>query len=534
MAQTVDKVILTNSSALKAKYGAKGLGAIQEAVKSLIQADKARGIQAQLIFLDDQAAMARLSAQPVTIAGNPKQNKDAIDAVYRKLAPDYLMLLGSIDIIPHQDLKNPLYTDPNGNDPDPFAYGDLPYACEAPYSREAHDFVGPTRVVGRLPDITGGTDPDYLIALLKRASRYKPIDHEAFMNYFAVTAQIWEASTRLSVTNAFGNSTSLEDVPPRGYKWKPSQLSRLSHFFNCHGADQSSQFFGQPASGAQKFPPSIDAAYIQGKIREGTIVAAECCYGGQLYAITQLVSQVGLCNTYLANGCYGYFASTTIAYGPATGNGQADYMCQFFMKGVAAGASIGRAALQARQQFVKTASPPDPSDIKTLAQFNLYGDPSITPIPVPQAYKSLLSVTAAGKAAGMRTFAAARSERKDRRRQLYNSGIHIAETEFVPRRRGPTPRAVSRSLRAQARELGWEDGNLLSFRLLPIAKTKGRLPKSLTASAELPAAYHVLFKARPKDAHNEVKGRAIVPSIVALIGKEINGKVVSVTEIHSR
>jgi hypothetical protein len=278
----------------------------------------------------------------------------------------------------------------------------------------------------------------------------------------------------------------------------------------------------------------MDAGYIQGKIHEGTIAAAECCYGGQLYAVTRLVPQIGILNTYLASGCYGFLASTTIAYGPAEGNGQADYICQFFMKGVASGASIGRAALQARQQFVKIASPPDPSDIKTLAQFNLYGDPSLTPVSLTQAFKSAMSLASKGKAVGQGAFEAERSERKDRRRQLFSTGIHIAQSEFVPRRREQTPSGISRSLRALAHELGWEGGNLLSFGLQPNSQTKIRLPKTLGAHTELPTAYHVLFQSQPKDAHNEVKGGAKVLSIVALIGKEVNGKVVSVSEIHSR
>jgi len=534
MAQSIDKVILTNTSALKVKYGAAGLRGIQTAVTALIQADKGRGLETRFISLDDSVTMKKLSAPAVTAKDNPKQNKNAIDAVYKALTPDYLMLLGSTDVIPHQDLKNPLYAGPNGDDTDEFAFGDLPYACEAPYSQQPHDFVGPTRVVGRLPDVTGGSDPAYLIDLIKIAAGYKTIDHQAFMNYFGVTAQIWEDSTKLSVTNTFGSASDLQDVPPRNFKWKSSQLSRLAHFFNCHGADRSPQFFGQPASGAHKYPPSMDAAYIGGKISEGTIVAAECCYGGQLYAATNLVPQIGLCNTYLANKCYGFFASTTIAYGPSTGNGQADYICQFFLKGVATGASIGRAALQARQQFAKIASPPDPSDIKTMAQFNLYGDPSITPIATPQAYTLPIAIAKKGKAAAKSRFEANRAERKDRRRQLYKSGVHIAETEVIPRRtKARAPQGVTKSMRAIARKLGWNDGEMLSFNLLHPLASKTILPKSLTAQPELPTAYHVLFR-KPSRAPRKTEKGAKIPRIAALIGKEVNGKVVSVSEIHSR
>ena len=80
----------------------------------------------------------------------------------------------------------------------------------------------------------------------------------------------------------------------------------------------------------------------------------ECCYGGELYDPLLLSSrQAGICNTYLAGKAYGYFGSGPIAYGPAEGNGSADLLCQYFLRRVLAGSSLGRAALEARQEFAQ-------------------------------------------------------------------------------------------------------------------------------------------------------------------------------------
>jgi hypothetical protein len=46
------------------------------------------------------------------------------------------------------------------------ALNKYPYACEAPYGQKAEAFRGQTRVVGRLPDVTGASDPEYLAGLL--------------------------------------------------------------------------------------------------------------------------------------------------------------------------------------------------------------------------------------------------------------------------------------------------------------------------------------------------------------------------------
>src|ERR1051325_5741296 len=123
MPNKTDKVIVTNFAALVAKYGEAGLQKIKSAVEDVIKADKKRGLSTTLIALDDPQVMHGFNAAAVTSAANPKQNKSAIDGVYKALAPDYILILGSIDVVPHQDLKNPLYTpgDPDA-DPDKIAY----------------------------------------------------------------------------------------------------------------------------------------------------------------------------------------------------------------------------------------------------------------------------------------------------------------------------------------------------------------------------------------------------------------------------
>src|SRR5437879_773386 len=125
MASGTDKVIVLNSSALSEKYERAGVGAITTAVEALIAADKARGITTKLVRLDNATAMKRVGGMPVEKATDPKQNKVAIDDVFTVLQPDYLLILGAIDAVPHQDLKNPAHD--SGNDDDEFAYGGLPY-----------------------------------------------------------------------------------------------------------------------------------------------------------------------------------------------------------------------------------------------------------------------------------------------------------------------------------------------------------------------------------------------------------------------
>ncbi len=527
MSATCDKVIVTNVSALKSKYGA-GYAKISAAINSLIAADKARGLTTLLVALDDAAQMKKLKAPAVTKSADPKQNKSAIDGIYLALTPDYIAILGAVDVVPHQDLLNPVH-DPSGEDDDPFAYGDLPYACEAPYSQKIKDFIGPTRVVGRIPDVTGGTDAGYLAGLLATAAGYSAVGPSDLASHFAVSAEIWTKSTALSAQNTFGASATVENVPPNNFRWSAPQLGARLQFFNCHGAPRSPQFYGQPASGASSYPPALDAAFVDGKIKEGTILAAECCYGGELYATSATQKQIGLCNVYLANKAYGFFASTTIAYGPDHGNGEADYICQFFLQNVIKGASLGRSALQARQDFVRKVSPLDPSELKTLAQFNLYGDPSITALQVPKAKAHVAG----------RVVESERSERKDRRRVLFREGIDLAQKEPFPERTaGKGRKTVLDALRKSIEQDGEEPGVALSFTIRH--RPDSKLPRQMKTK-DLPSAFHVIFsKKRPRRSKTvieyapDVIGSPDIVDIVAFIGKEVDGKLVAVKKIRSR
>jgi len=176
-----DKIILTNQSQLKKKYG--NTAALDKALKGMIAADKQRGIATTVVHLDDAAQMKKYGGKAVMSAGSASQNKAAIDAVYNKADPDYLMILGATDVIPYVPLKNTM-----PGDGDPYAYGDLPYACNAKYSTDPSQLTGPTRVLGRLPDLVGGNDTSYVTGLIKAAAGYKSRPANDYSAYFGITA----------------------------------------------------------------------------------------------------------------------------------------------------------------------------------------------------------------------------------------------------------------------------------------------------------------------------------------------------------
>ncbi len=501
----IDKIIVSNREALTRKYGAAGVAKIKRAVEALIAADAKLGIKSQFVYLDDAVAMKRFKGRAVTDPIGPKQNKEAVDAIFRIANPEYLMILGAPDVVPHQDLSNPLFDPPN--EPDRYALGDLPYACDAPYSRDIAKFKGPVRVVGRLPDLAGAPEPSHIISLLSMASKYRSQNVAAYATYFGMSTDSWRKSTELSLSNAFGNSDRLTLAPPNGPTHPAARLAPLSHFINCHGASNTPEFYGEKGT-AQ--PISLTSNGIKKKIKIGTVAAVECCYGAELYDSITLSSPLPICQRYLIQGAYGFFGSTTIAYGPAVGNGAADLITQYFLLAVLEGSSLGRAALTARQRFVKQTGELDPADLKTLGQFYLLGDPSITPVKI----ESATSIPR-----GTDVHAAKRQQRLERRAKLRIEGEMLQATKPTASRKAGKARKsapVERALANIARVAGIGTKTFTAFK---VQVPKGARPRGSKAVSTA-SRYHVAVY-QPKRPLEHTEALRIVA-----VAKEVEGRIV--------
>ncbi|HTJ76331.1 MAG TPA: hypothetical protein VL337_13315 [Acidimicrobiales bacterium] len=506
----VDKVVVTNAAALEAKYGDRAKEVIA-GVDALVAADAGRGIRTTLVALDDAGAMGGLNAAPVTDPADPEQVKAAIDGVFRALDPDYLMILGAVDVVPHQPMRNPM-----PSDGDEVVPGDLPYACVHPYSDDPADFIGPTRVVGRLPDLTAADDPAYLVALLEAAAGWTSRPAADYRDYLGISAKVWEGSTTLSLQNLFGNADDLRLSPTDGPDWPDELLGRRSHFVNCHGAGADPHYYGQEGG---SYPIAHDASLIDGRLREGTVAAAECCYGAELYDPALAGGVAPICNTYLASGAYAFLGSSTIAYGPADGNGSADLLCQFFLRDVLAGASVGRAALQARQAFVRDVTVVDPADLKTLAQFSLMADPSVVPVEAPAAQPKGVPGAAL---------------RSARRANLLANGLALPQSTSVARRSRVSlddqPDLLRRILDL-AGEPGLEASSAASFEVDEAPVTKSFRASLAAGDAPSPSVLHVVV--HRAEAAGDGTGSTVLQN-VAVIAREQGGQIVAVRKLYAR
>jgi hypothetical protein len=354
-----------------------------------------------------------------------------VDALCKKRTPAYIVLFGAGDVFPFQELTNPCYS-PDSDD-DQLVPSDLPYACDAAYNKKISAFTGPTRVVGRIPDIQGNADLAYLRQVFDAILSHKRVKPEKLNDYFAVTAEVWKKSTQQSINNLFGNSEKLKISPTQNTPHAPADLKPLVHFYNCHGSPADAKFYGQKGN---NYPTAQHAPDLEGRISAGTVVAAECCYGAELYdPNNEAAHKLSIANTYLKNKAIAYTGSSTIAYGPSTGNGLADLITQYFIKNVINGSSTGRALLEARQKFLTNSGPHlDPYELKTLGQFYLLGDPSI------QVVQETTSASAADTV-------------ENRRLNLFNKGINLKATMAPSERVEAAQRKAQKSISGDMKKI---------------------------------------------------------------------------------
>ena len=181
------KFVVTSKNNLQFKYPNK-FTAIETLLGRMAAADKKRGIETRTVFIDDAASAKKAGIKKVS-AITPKDCKKAVDNLFKKHMPAYIALLGAQDVFPFQELDNPT------GDPDLTIPSDLPYACDAPFGTRVESFVGPTRVVGRIPDIPGRGDFDYLKRVIENSINHKPAKPDDYRKYFSVSAWVWKKST---------------------------------------------------------------------------------------------------------------------------------------------------------------------------------------------------------------------------------------------------------------------------------------------------------------------------------------------------
>lgn len=393
------KLCVTVKHRLKCKYNPTALKQINKALKGWIKADDDRGIRTIHIAVDDHAAMKKRGVKPVSGEVTAPKIKRAIDDLWKRLAPEYLVLFGAHDVVPMFEVSNPDY-DPDG-DKDKTLLTDSPYASSFPFlSGKRRSYMVPDRVTGRIPDMVSEpgkchkVDPVWLLAYLKTATSWTSNPADLYTETYAICAEQWQTAGEQCMQYITRPTRELLISPPKSDSSSPARkrLSARLHMIKCHGSPGQATFYGypqQPDSALSKeredllFTPAITSATLRPRLKTATVVATACCYSAQIFSNPYTWP---LASTYLRKGAFGFLGSTKQTSNNVFKMDWADRIVTDYLKMVLGGASIGRAFLDAKQLYLSRlifGRHPyglDHGDEKTLIEYVLLGDPSIHPV----------------------------------------------------------------------------------------------------------------------------------------------------------
>ncbi len=336
-------IILTNTES------ASGTDSFMQALKTYIDYKSARGVEYCLLDIKSQLVcyLPALDVEEVT---------SMLRNIYSVAVPDYLMIVGDTSVIPNANWDN-VCDDGDATVPSDLAY--ITLDTDSPWNGAVYDFENITQV-GRIPARAN----DGFATAVSYFTNTMAFEGYSAAKAFAYSALVWEKTSRAEFAHL---SPYLITSP----QYTTNNLSRIGSeynlaCFNLHGSDEDHAWYGQEG---WSYPEAFKKELLP--VSKGYALLTEACYGARpLYSDSIVV-------TAIRNNCIAFVGSSKIAYGYADGSlCCADIIAKNFTAGIAKGETAGKSFLDALSAL--SSGYMCEEDIKTLAEFALYGDPSVT------------------------------------------------------------------------------------------------------------------------------------------------------------
>lgn len=299
---------------------------------------------------------------------NGKGDVESVVASLRKIVdtarPKYLFILGNEDVIDVARWEN------QARDGDAIVESDLCYSTldvNTPWNGQKYNFDEIMRV-GRLPSFDGEALASYS-RYFKNAQQY--IGTMSGARPYGLSALVWEDESNDEYKEV---SDEKVDVSPE--VTKDDVGNRIEEdanilFFNLHGSNDTRFWYGQEGcSYPEAFAPNV----LDGRGLP-FFLGVEACYGARY--LGGLDPNNSILMMAMRNKCLAFLGSSKIAFGTSKPKGScADIVIGDYIKYLAKGYSAGDAYVEGLGRLAANRDGMDDSDIKTLAEFALYGDPS--------------------------------------------------------------------------------------------------------------------------------------------------------------
>lgn len=339
---------------------------IKRLISNYIQDSKSRGVNYCLLDIQNNAVQRADGSEVHSVV-------ELLKKIINVVRPKYLFILGNEEIVNVISWENKV---PRA---DIDVLSDLPYVTldtNSPFRGQRYDFINALHV-GRLPCYSDETFEEFE-TYFKNATQFSGKAKRVVP--FGLSTATWDrVSNGIFSKVASGEVEVSPDIELDNVEDVIQPESNLL-YFNLHGSNEDGNWYGQGDFGCistfspDKLDPLLGPYFI----------AVEACYGARY--TDSLNPEESIVLKAVQNGCLAMLGSSKIAMG-ATNDDEndsefaADTMVGSYIKELASGNSAGEAfcaALQAvEQQGFANKNGCKIYNMLTVAEFSLYGDPSV-------------------------------------------------------------------------------------------------------------------------------------------------------------
>ena len=296
---------------------------------------------------------------------------NAISQNNRSSKLKYVFILGNEAVIPTMEYEN------QSQDGDKTISSDLPYSTlttKSPF--DGFEFSARKMLrVGRLVSYQGQS-------FEKFASYFRNVMNcrGAFSSItpYGLSAKVWKKETDFEYHNVTSNTKAANSLPDSSPEITVSTVENYIPrdanllMFNLHGSNNTKFWYGQDDD---SYPEAIQPESLA-VLNVPYIIGVEACYGANFCG--NLNENQSIMVKAMQEGCVSLLGSSRIAYGTPVPQGNcADFMIGEYLKQIKNGETAGDSHIAGIRRVVKDSAEFTDVEIKTIAEFNLFGDPAL-------------------------------------------------------------------------------------------------------------------------------------------------------------
>ncbi len=355
-------ILLTNFKKLKQRFGRDHTKTLKEELANYLDHLKKYGVYYLVLDASDNILK--------TVDGDDWKRhvsllRKGIKRISKKLNENthFVMLLGGNEIIPM-----PVFPNPNDSTSDTDVDSDLPYSTlSVKDPMESEEARTPLVAVGRIPTGVNSSVRDLLTLFRNTQSA---LEYFSTDKTFGLSANCWQEVSNLINSRVCKESLYISPGLTIENLHQHYRPENNIHYFNLHGSDSSSEWFGQQGS---SYPAAFAPAAIS-RSDSLNVIGVEACYGARFI---NLKKEDSILLSALAAKTVSFAGSSRIAFGPSSPPmNLADIVIHDFLSLIQQNRPAGNAFLEARTHAFQNSVERDPTtSLLTLMEFNLFGDP---------------------------------------------------------------------------------------------------------------------------------------------------------------